>query len=426
MPYIIGIFPLHLFRMHTPDKIPILFLDNSYTFGGAINSLLYLLRALDKSRFIPILVTAQPEVFLRQYFDFMKWHHVEIKLPWVHNRIYKRIISYRFFSSGFGLKCVNRIRFFYWLLFVTLPEAFHYYRIGRRYKVRIVHLNNILGSQLAGILAAKFLGVPCVAHLRDFENVTGVTQFYAKLIDMHIAISGAIKENLLRLAVPEEKISIIYDAIDLDDFNDQLSCEYLRHEFDIHNGTKLFGIFGRIIEWKGIKEFVRAAALVIQSLPKTKAFIIGDCSDGEKEYFAEVKELIAHYDLEQQIILAGYRKDVPAFMGLMDVVVHASIKPEPFGMVLIEAMAMGKPVVATKGGGPLDIVVEKETGYLVEVGDSNQMAEVIITLLNSPVTVKTMGESGKQRVREVFAKERYAKQVERVYFDLLKDDHGTV
>jgi len=405
--------------MHTPDKIPILFLDNSYTFGGAINSLLYLLRALDKSRFTPILVTAQPEEFLRQHFDFMKWHHMELKLPWVHNRIYKRITGYQMFSAGWGMKCVNRIRFLYWLLFVTLPEAVRYYRVGRKYKVRLIHLNNMLGGQLAGILAAKFLRVPCVAHLRDFEEVDGVTKMYAKMIDSHIAISSAIKENLLCLAIPEEKISIIHDGIDLDDFNDNLSCDYLRTEYALDGEEKTFGIFGRIIEWKGIKEFVRAAALVIRSVPGAKAFIIGDCSDGDGAYLAEVQKLITRYGLEQQIILTGYRKDVPAFMKLMDVVVHASITAEPFGMVLIEGMAMAKPVVATRMGGPLDIVEDATTGFLVEPGAVGHLAGAIRRLLSDNDLAAAMGQNGKNRVTALFTKERYARQVEEVYMHIL-------
>ncbi len=405
--------------MQKPDKIPVLFLDNTYTFGGAINSLLYLLRAIDKTRFTPVLVTAQPEDFLRQNFAFMEWRHVEIKLPWVHNRIYKKITSYRVFSVGLGLKCINRVRFLYWLLFITLPEAVCYYKIGRQHKVRLVHLNNILGSQLAGILAAKFLMVPCVAHLRDFEEVDAVTKLYAKLIDSHIAISWAIKENLFRLAVPEEKISIIYDAIDFDDFNANISCDYLRVEFDLDEEEKLFGIFGRIVEWKGIKEFVRAAALVIKSTPNAKGFIVGDCSDGDKKILEEVRELITNLEMDENIILTGYRKDVPAFMQLMDVVVHASITAEPFGMVLIEGMAMGKPVVATKMGGPLDIVVDGKTGFLVGPANIEDLAKAVQRLLTEKTLAEVMGRNGHDRVVTLFTKERYARQVEEVYMHAL-------
>jgi glycosyltransferase involved in cell wall biosynthesis len=272
-----------------------------------------------------------------------------------------------------------------------------------------------MGSQLAGILAAKFLKVPCVAHLRDFEEVDKVTKLYAKLINSHIAISEAIKDNLSRLAVQEDKIVIIHDAIDINDFDKNISCEYLRKEFNLEEQEKLFGIFGRVIPWKGIKEFVRAAALVFQSLPKAKGLIVGDFSDGDKTYVDEVRELITHYGLDNHIILTGYRKDVPAIMQLMDVIVHASIKPEPFGMVLIEGMAMGKPIVATKMGGPLDIVIDGQTGFLVEPGDIKNMANAVLRILAEKPLAETMGRDGHDRVTALFTKERYARQVEKVY-----------
>ncbi|MGB3225548.1 MAG: glycosyltransferase family 4 protein [Desulforhopalus sp.] len=408
--------------MQKPTNIPVLYLDNTATFGGAINSLLYLLRALDKSRFTPILVTAQPEEFLHRNFSFLKWRRVRIRLSWIDNRIYKRITGLKFFSSGLPRKFVNRVRSVYWLLFITLPEALRYWRIGRKYKVRLVHLNNIMGSQLAGILAAKMLKVPCIGHLRDFEEVDRVTKLYARLIDYHIAISSAIKENLLNLDVPREKIAVVYDAIDLQDFDDTVSCDHVRRELKLDGVDNVFGIFGRIVPWKGIIEFVQSASLVIQSVPNTIALVIGDCSDGDSGYLRKVEGLIAEYGLNEKIILTGYRTDIPALMKLMDVVVHASSKPEPFGMVLIEAMAMQKPVVATKMGGPLDIIMDSQTGFLVAPDNPPEMADAVKRLLVDKNLASDMGRKGKSRVVDMFTKERYARQVEDVYFKLLKSD----
>lgn len=400
-------------------NIPVLYLDNSFTFGGAINSLLYMLRALDKEKFEPVLVTGQPETYLHEKFYFMRWYHVPLRLPWVHNRLYHKIIRLSPFRSGLLHVLVNKVRLFYWLMLITLPEAFYYYRIGKKHHVRIVHLNNILGSQLSGLLAAKFLGVPCVAHLRKFEKVGRATQYYAKLVDHHIAISGAIRQNIVELGVPESKITTIFDAIDLSDFDINISCEYLKKEFDIADDTPSFGIFGRIIEWKGIKEFVHAAALVCKKMPNVRAFIIGDISDGDRTYYDEVVSLIAGYGLKKKITLTGYRNDVPAFMKMLDVVVHASTTPEPFGMVLIEAMAMAKPVISTKNGGPLDIVEDQETGFFVNPGDSRAMAKIIEILLINDKFAHNVGRKAQNRVRKIFSKERCANEIEAVYGKIL-------
>ena len=195
--------------------------------------------------------------------------------------------------------------------------------------------------------------VPCVAHLRDFSSVNFLTKFYAKLIDHHIAISNAIKINLLELGIPEERITLIWDAIDLDDFNLDISNSHLRDEFNINSEEKSFGLFGRIVDWKGVKEFVRASAIVLPQYPNSRAFVVRGSSDANIEYFEEVKKLSIQLGVHDKISFTGYRRDVPEMMSLMDVVVHSSITPEPFGMVLVEGMAVGKPIVATKSGGPL-------------------------------------------------------------------------
>ena len=210
---------------------------------------------------------------------------------------------------------------------------------------------------------------------------------------------------------------MIFDAIDLNDFTIRNNSEYLTNTFHAANGS--FGIFGRVVSWKGIVEFVNAAAKVIVQRPDTCAFIVGDCSDGEKSYHDKVVSLINNYGLTDKIVLTGYRSDAPVLMGHMSIIVHASIRPEPFGMVIIEGMAMGKPIVATRAGGPMDIVVDGETGILVEPSDADAMASAILCLLNDPEKASIMGRQGRKRVMSIFSKERYAAQVEGVYAELL-------
>ncbi|MDL1979311.1 MAG: glycosyltransferase, partial [Deltaproteobacteria bacterium] len=383
-------------------RINILYIDNTFTFGGAINSLLNLFKALTKEKYCPILITGQPDEFMASHFKRFIYYRPNFKLSWIHNKLYKRIISLRICQNKILLKIINAVRFIYWLICITLPESFRYYRIGERHDVKIVHLNNILGSQLAGIIASKLLNVPCVAHLRHFEETDFITKVYAAMIDHHIAISSAIKENLLNLEVPENKISIVWDAIDLKEFDNSSSYEYLLEEFSINKGEKIFGIFGRIIEWKGIKEFILSADYVFKEVSDAKAFIVGDSSDDDRGYYDSMIALVRNLGLDDKIVFTGFREDVPALMNMMEVVVHASIQPEPFGMVLIEGMAMGKPVVATKAGGPLDIVDNGESGFLADIGDYMEMGKKITMLLKNPALSKNMGNKAKEKVMNYF------------------------
>jgi glycosyltransferase involved in cell wall biosynthesis len=399
-------------------KSNILFLDNSFTFGGAINSLSHLLQALNRNQFEPIVVSGQPHKVLKQIFPGISCYHYLPKLTWINNRIYTQISLMPLFKIRLFKILLNLFRFCYWLLFVHFPEALYYVRLGKRHNISLIHLNNILGSQLSGILAAKFLGVPCVAHLRDFEKVHPVTRIYAKFIDHHIAISNAIRDNILQLGVPADNITLVHDAIDLNSFNIDIDCDYLMDEFSLNDAQPRFGIFGRLIDWKGIREFIVATKQVVEHIPNTKSFIVGGASDGDEDFLKEMIDLTKTLGLENNIIFTGFRTDVPALMKFMHVIVHASITPEPFGMVLIEGMAMGRPIVATRAGGPLDIVIDGQTGILVPMGDANELAKAVISLLDKPATILEMGSNGAKRVSKYFNSNLYAAKVGSIYKNL--------
>lgn len=401
----------------------VLYLDNTRSFGGAINSLINLLRGVDCRRFAPVLVTGQRKELLPDYLEDVHYERVDLKLPWTDRRTYERLRSLALFRPRVLARSLGLGSYLYWFLSVTLPEAVRYWRIGTRHRVRLVHLNNNVESQLAGILAAKLLGVPCVAHARSFQPVDWILRAHARLVDHHIAISSAIRDNLLELGVPPERITVVFDGIDLERFGcPGVERERLLRTLKVRADAKVFGIFGRIVEWKGIREFVLAAAAVVEADPSACALIVGDASDGGDKYYKEVVRLIADRGLEDKIVLAGYRTDVAALMDVMDVVAHASTEPEPFGMVLIEAMAAAKPVVATRGGGPLDIVLDGVTGLLVERGDPKGLTEAILGLLADPRRAADMGRAGKARAEAMFSDDRYATQVQHVYERLLDGD----
>ena len=401
------------------QPVPILILDNSVTFGGAINSLENLLRSLDNRKFKPILVSGQSREHLAQHFQ-CKWYHYYPKRPWVDNRYYIHIANLPFFKSKSLKKFLSIFRFLYWIVLITVPEALRYYSLGRKHRVKLIHLNNHFNSQVAGIIAAKILRVPCVAHLRDFVEVDAVTKIYACAIDHHVAISSAIEANLTALKVSPSRRSLVYDAVDLSAFNAHIDCNYLESEFASFSSRPRYGIFGRLVEWKGIREFLQAAVFISSEIPEAVGFIVGGHSDGDKEFERAMHAMAIDLNLDQNVVFTGYRKDVPALMKFMDVVVHASNSPEPFGMVIIEGMAMGRPVVATQAGGALDIVIEGGNGKLVKPGAVNELADAVVELLQQPGLARKMGANGRQRVQTMFSSQHYASQMEVVFDNLLR------
>src|SRR5690606_17909501 len=155
---------------------------------------------------------------------------------------------------------------------------------------------------------------------------------YATLPDRWIAVSGSIAGNLMEAGVREEKIAVIHDAIDLSPFETAVPKEALRGELGLSPAEPVFAVFGRLISWKGIREFVLAARDVLEAVPEARAMVVGDPSDGDPGYVQEVVDLTATLGIQDRVLFTGFRKDVPDVMALCDVIVHSSIVPEPFGM----------------------------------------------------------------------------------------------
>lgn len=395
------------------SQINILILDNTYTYGGAINSLKHLVHSLDRNTFNPILVSAQPEKYLTENFRDIASYHIKLNLPW-ENKFLKTYLTRAPNSEKYTLRFfILLIREIYLITTLYSPEALKYIKIGKKHNTQLIHLNNIF--QAAGIIAAKVLGIPCIGHIRDFVPVSSSEKFYSKMVNHHVAISSAIKRNLLELEVGNSSISLVHDGIDFGEFNDDKRIDYLYDEFRIESDNLLFGIFGRVIDWKGIKEFILAANIVFKHLPKAIGFIVGDPSDGSIDYYNEMETLVNNLRLKDKLVFTGYRSDVAQLMKFMNLIVHASIRPEPFGMVIIEGMALRKPIVATRGGGPNDIVVNGETGYLVESGNTYEMAHAIIKLLGDKQLCLEMGFKGQRRAKKQFSSKVYAKKMENIY-----------
>lgn len=384
----------------------VLFVDNTSTFGGAINSLGELLDAFPATGYEPIVATAQSADILAE------------RLPGVRTITVPPMRWSKGVRDGRLRRRLHTIRK---VLGTILPEAVGIARMARREGVDLVHLNNNMESQEAVVLGARLAGIPCVAHARSFQRPVRSLRWVARLVDGHIAISHAVARNLVEIGAPEDRVFLVHDGIDPDRFGDVPPQAECRQLLEIPGDVPAFGIFGRIIPWKGIDEFVRASIQVIGEKPDAVAFVVGDISDGDESYYRGVRKLIEDAGLQDRIRLPGYQPDIRPMMAGLDLVVHASTTPEPFGMVLIEAMAVRRPVVATRGGGPDDIVIPGETGLLVDRGSVPEMRDAILQVLNDPERARAMGEKGRRRVESHFSSQLYAEKTIRIYDELLNN-----
>jgi glycosyltransferase involved in cell wall biosynthesis len=180
-----------------------------------------------------------------------------------------------------------------------------------------------------------------------------------------------------------------------------------------------FGIFGTLLPWKGHRIFLEAARRVMEEVPNARAFVIGEAPERGQAYRDELRRLVNDLGIADRVVFTGFREDVPELMQLLRVIVHASVTPEPFGRVIAEAMAMGKPVVATDAGGPREIIQDGSDGYLVPPEEPEAMARAIIRLLTDSAHAEQVGRRARRTVEARFSAGGHARLVEQIYADVL-------
>ena len=214
--------------------------------------------------------------------------------------------------------------------------------------------------------------------------------------------------------IPADKLYVIHDGIDLRDFGCNAAGAF-RKEYGL-NGSPIVGLVGRIVNGKGHKEFIRASKEVLALRPDIKFVIAGSAKGDGDEYYKEVKSLVSNEKLEDSIIFTGWRNDILSVISDLDILIQATTTyPEGFGLTIVEAMALRKPVVATNIPGPSDIVVDGETGFLVPPSDSHLLANAILKLLNNHDLGRQMGEMGRKRAERLFDIKTIIRRVEQVY-----------
>ena len=195
----------------------------------------------------------------------------------------------------------------------------------------------------------------------------------------------------------------------------------MRKHYGINERELVLGIVGRIIRWKGHVEFLMAASMVMRAVPGLRVLIVGEFSDNSSLYRNEITRIVEDSGYKERFIFTGYVSDVESYYSLMDVCVHASIEPEPFGLVITEAMVCGIPVIASDRGAPREIITDGENGYLVNPKDTGKLAETIIRLLNDGALRSRIGVSGKEHVLRNYHVGSYAKSMEQVYMKVLNE-----
>lgn len=298
------------------------------------------------------------------------------------------------------------------------PTVFGLARLIRREQVRLVHSNSLYISY--GAWAAMLAGVPHIWHIREIPGfpphvMRAVGGLVVGLSACVIAMSGAVATALHQR---NSKIQVIADGIDVETFRAAHGAPTIREELGIEAGVPLVGFVGRLDPWKGAHVFVRAAERVARRSPDARFVVCGGPLAGHSDYAERLKALAARLGLDGRIIFTDWRYPparMAEVMAALDVLVHTSVEPEPFGLVLLEAMASSKPVIASRAGGPIEIVDDGVTGILVPPGRHHQLAREILTLIGDPALARRLGQAGQARALELFSLAGQVRTVESAY-----------
>ena len=294
-------------------------------------------------------------------------------------------------------------------------------RLIRTRRVHLVHNNNEIYSQIPTIVAAALTGVPCVCSLRATRALTKRERLWVPFVTQFLAVSEATKQVYVDAGIPAGRIQTVLDGVDVERFAPSVNGSAPTPDgIPVDPDRLTVGLVSRLIPAKGIREFLHAARRVVDAWPQVRFVVVGGDPTPGEPYLAEWKALAGKLGLAGHVLFTGWRADLDAITPLFDVAVQSSIYWEGWGMSLLEAMACGKPVVATRIGGVPEVVEEGATGFLVSPGDSAALAETLLRLLRDPALRTRMGEAGRQRAEQRFDQRRQVEQVAAVYDQILE------
>ena len=388
---------------------PVCFLGVASHLGGAERSLLDLARGLrERGHYLPWVILPHEGALATE----LRRHRVEVdilRMPPVLLKMSRSAAVRALFSVPVALG----------------PGALYFTRLNRLIRRRnpvLIH-TGALKTHAIGLAVGSWTKTPVLWHLRDILGPGAPRALLKKMAQASptqltlVANSRATADDFGDQKILGQSVRIIHNGIRVEEFRGPRNHE-LHKALQVAPERPMVGIVGALAHWKGQREFLEAAQkLIHQGSNAVFAVIGGEIYDtpSEKGITAELKEQAKSLGISDRVLLTGNATDPARAIRGLDVLVHASIRPEPFGRVVIEAMACGVPVVAARSGGVLEIVTHEKTGLLVEPRDVDGIARAVGRILRDSSLRESLVREGLEVVERQFTVQRMVEAVERVY-----------
>lgn len=388
------------FQFSRSDPIAILFVSNISVLGGAERTLVDILKYLDKNKYLLHLATNKTGELSSVVSS--------LGIPILHLPFLrlKRSVSPLYLASVVkNVLCVS----------LQLAEYI------RKNSISIVHANNDASMLYAGI-ATMLTRTPCIWHCRDFSRIGCLHKLMCRWASKIVAVSQSVADYLRnsvpQLKGPNNKLVVIMNGIDTKQIVTQkLTCN-LRNEFGIQENEIIICTVGQLVPWKNHQLFLKAAELIVREIPSAKFIIVGDDMFKEHpDYVNQLQMTAIKLGLEKKVIFTGYKHDALSIIAESDVLIHTATM-EPFGRTLVEAMTLGKPIVAVNSCGPSEIIRSGIDSLLVEPDNPRALADSVLQIVRDKKLSFCFGDSARKRATQLFDARRMVAELESVYTEL--------
>lgn len=395
----------HRTTADTPPRT-ILYVHASDELYGSDLMLLHLVRGLDRARFRSIIVlpTDLP------YAGLLSAELRESGIAYL--KLDLAVVRRRYLNPRGGLRFAARL----------LRSTAQLLALIRRERVALVQSSTLV--VWPGALAALLARRPHVWHIH--ELLTGPAPLRRLIGRVLLALSTVVVSNsratraaLFGPRAGRGRTPVIYNAVAAPPSPDARAVSSLRAAWGAGADGVLVGTVGRVSRRKGQRELLLAAEAVIAAAPQTRFIIVGGAVPGQEAFFEELRRQAESHKLAGQIVFTGFRPDIGPILDALDLIVAPVLLPESFGLAAAEALAHGKPVIASRLGGLAEVVADGETGVLVQPGNIAELAEAITRLAADKGLRARLGRAGPARIARDFTAEDYVARFVALYDRLL-------
>ena len=387
----------------------ILFIHQSAELYGSDKTILMFISNLDKSKYLPVVILPFDGPLKR---EFEKNNIKVIIAPVL--KLYRKMFSPK-----------NLIKFF-----KEYKEGIQMLdKLNQEYDFKLVYSHTL--AALIGILFAQKRNIKHLWHVQEiiarpkifnfaFKNILAFKNNHKIVYDSKETMDFWIKDNATLTA----KSEFVWNGIDVANKIDysQAAINSVRKDYFFSNDDEIvIALVGRINSWKGQQLLLKAFHILSKNHSNIKLVFIGSPPPNQEVFEINLIEKIKEFQLGQRVLIIPFQEEIGKFWDSIDIAVVPSTEPEPFGMVVIEAMLASKPVVASNHGGPTEIVLDNETGFLFEPNNEDSLAMALEKLIYNPELRKTFGAKGNQRAKAVFSLDSHVQHFEKIFEELLEN-----